>query len=478
MKNRFSLTIVLLALCGAMAHAQASDPVIMKVNGVPVTRSEFEYSYNKNNSEGVIDKKSVKDYVDLFVNYKLKVAAALAAHLDTLSSFKREFASYRDQQIRPSVINNADVEQEAHKIYNQTKHRIDSLGGQIQVAHILLMLKQKAPKSDQEKAKVRIDSIYTALQKGADFAEMAKKYSQDPGSARKGGLLPWITKGQTLKEFEDQAFALKVGQMSKPFLSPAGYHIVLLKGKKLMDPYDSLRTDIMRFIEARGLRESIINHKLDSIAKAQGGGSTRASVLAQKTEQMEKADPNLKNLIREYHDGLLLFEISNRTVWDKAAKDEKGLEAYFKKNKKRYKWDTPRYKGMAYHVKTQADVKAVRDCVKNLPFDEWADTLRKAFNNDTIIRIRVEKGIFKEGDNAVVDKEVFKKDTIVKPLKDYPIDAVYGKLLKAPESYEDVRGLVTADYQDMLEKNWVASLRKKYPVVIYPDVVATVNKHK
>ena len=74
----------------------------MKINGTPVLRSEFEYSYNKNNSEGVIDKKTVEDYVDLFVNYKLKVVAALDAKLDTLTSFKNEFAQYRDQQLRPS----------------------------------------------------------------------------------------------------------------------------------------------------------------------------------------------------------------------------------------------------------------------------------------------------------------------------------------------------------------------------------------
>ena len=65
-----------------------SDPVIMTINGNPVLRSEFEYSYNKNNSEGVIDKKTIDEYVDLFINYKLKVAAALDAKLDTATSLK------------------------------------------------------------------------------------------------------------------------------------------------------------------------------------------------------------------------------------------------------------------------------------------------------------------------------------------------------------------------------------------------------
>ena len=73
-----------------------NDPAIMTINGQPVSRSEFEYSYNKNNADGVIDKKSVEEYVDLFVNYKLKVQAALDAKLDTLKSFKQEFLTYRN----------------------------------------------------------------------------------------------------------------------------------------------------------------------------------------------------------------------------------------------------------------------------------------------------------------------------------------------------------------------------------------------
>jgi peptidyl-prolyl cis-trans isomerase SurA len=77
----------------------------------------------------------------------------------------------------------------------------------------------------------------------------------------------------------------------------------------------------------------------------------------------------------------------------------------------------------------------------------------------------------------LVDKEVFKKDTTYKSLKDYPIDAVYGKVLKAPKEYEDVRGLVLADYQEQLEKDWIADLRKRYPVEVDESVLKTVNKH-
>ena len=464
------------AICGfTTASAQSSDPVIMVVNGQPVPRSEFEYSFNKNNAEGVIDKKNVEEYLDLFINYKLKVEAAKEAKLDTMTSFKEEFASYRDQQIRPVFINDADVEAEAQKIYKETQTRIDSMGGMIKPAHILLLVGQKATAEQQNAAKVRIDSIYNALKKGADFGELARRLSQDKGSAAQGGELPWLTKGQTLKEFDEVAYSLAKGEMSAPILSPAGYHIILMKDKGNFFPYDSVHADILRFIDQRGLRESIIDNKLKEIAAEQH--VTTAQLLDAKAAEMSAEDLDLKYLIQEYHDGLLLYEISNSTVWDKAAKDEAGLANYFNKNKKKYKWEQPRFKGIAYHVKDVADLKAVKAAVKNLPFDQWAEKLRTTFNNDSVLRIRVEKGIFKQGDNALVDREIFKKDTTVKQLKDYPYDAVFGKKLKAPQSYQDVRNLVLTDYQEQLEKEWVAGLRKKYAVKVDETVLKTVNKH-
>lgn len=467
----------MLLLLASAAQAQ-NDPIVMTVNGMPVTRSEFEYSYNKNNSEGVIDKKTVKEYVDLFVNYKLKVAAALEAGIDTTQAFKSEFAMYRDQQIRPMVINDDDIEAEARRIYTRTQRQVDSLGGMIKPAHILLAVNQNATKAEQEKAKNRIDSIYGVIQRGGDFAELAKLHSDDRGSALQGGELPWCQPGQLVQEFEREAYALKKGQMSRPFLSPYGYHIILMKDRSMFFPYDSLRTDIITFIDRRGLREGIIDHKLEEMAQQRGGDATPASVLAEMTEQFAAQDADLNNLIREYHDGLLLYEISNRNVWEKAAKDEKALAAYFQKHKKDYKWESPRFKGIAYHVKDKKDVKAVKKCVKGLPFDQWNEKLRTTFNADSVLRIRVEKGLFKPGDNPLVDREVFGRATTVTPTPDFPIDATFGKVLKAPKEYTDVKGQVTADYQDQLEREWVAELRKRYPVVINQEVLETVNNHQ
>lgn len=474
---KFYAFFIAMLLNGSIAFAQ-TDPTIMTINGQPVSRSEFEYSYNKNNSEGVIDKKTVDEYVDLFINYKLKVQAAMDARLDTLSSFKAEFLQYRDQQIRPFFINETDVDAEAHKIYNETKQRVCAAGGLVKPAHILIRMAQKATAAEQNRAKQTADSIYLALKKGADFAELAKKCSADKGTAVRGGVLSWISKGQTVKAFEDAAFSLKVGEISKPVLSEFGYHIIKLLGKQDFFPYDSVKNDIHRFIDARGIRERIIDQKLDSISKNSSQFASREAVLDDMTVQKTSTDNQLKYLVQEYHDGLLLYEISNRLVWTKAANDEAALASYFSKNKKKYNWEQPHFKGIAYHVKNAADVNAVKKAVKRKSFSEWGDVLRTTFNNDSIIRIRVEKGIFKEGDNAWVDRNVFKKNVKVESLKDYPIDATYGKVLKkGPQEYTDVKALVVADYQELLEKEWVAQLRKKYKVVVNQDVLATVNKH-
>ncbi|MBR6945500.1 MAG: peptidylprolyl isomerase [Prevotella sp.] len=472
--TRVNILLGILLTTATTLFAQNNDPVIMTVNGQPVLRSEFVYSYNKNNSEGVIDKKTVEEYVDLFINYKLKVMAALDEHLDTLVSFKQEFATYRDQQVKPSFFSDSEMEAEARKIYNNTKEDIGPKG-LVNLSHILIRTKQQGSAEDLNKARQRIDSVYNALKNGADFAALAKRVSEDPGSAANGGKLSWIRPKQTLKEFEDAAYALNKGEISAPVLSPVGYHVILMHDRKQLEPYEDLKESIYRFIENRGLKEQFIDKAVNEAA-SQAKVST-AELLERRAAELSATDSDMKNLIREYHDGLLLYEISNRMVWEKAASDEAGLSRFFQANRKKYNWEQPRYKGIAYNTKDKKDIKAVKKTLKGLPFDSWAEKLRTTFNGDSVIRIRVVKGIFKEGDNKLIDNKVFKKKgVVVPPVKDYPYEAVYGKLLKkGPETYDDVRGQVVADYQDQMEKEWVASLRRRYPVVVNQEVVKTVK---
>ena len=475
---RRHLLLSALWLVAFAVHAQ-SDPVVMTVNGVPVTRSEFEYSYNKNNGEGVIDKKTVEEYAELFVNYKLKVAAALDEHLDTLSSFKDEFAMYRDQQVRPTIVTDAEILDEARKAYNRAKESIGAKG-LIRPAHIFFRLSTKATQHEQELVRQRADSVYRALQAGADFAALAAKVSQDPRSAAREGDLGWMQPGQTFVEFEEAAYALQPGQFSRPVLTPEGYHIILVKERKQLEPFEELKDMIVRSFEQQGLRDAIADMKVQQRIEQSGGTLTGQQVMQARADSLAAVDPEMKYLIQEYHDGLLLYEISNREVWERAEKDETGLRAWFDAHKKDYAWQEPHYKGIAYHVKTKADVKAVKRSIKKVPFEQWAEVLRTTFNADSVIRIRVEKGIFKAGDNGTIDRLVFKlkQTTFDAENADYPIEAVYGKKQKKyPDDYTDVRGQVVADYQQMLELEWVKSLRQRYPVQINQEILKTVNRH-
>ncbi len=465
------------ASMSAMQAGGEDDPVVMHVNHKPVTRSEFEYNYNKNNTDGVVDQKTVEEYAELFANYKLKVEAALDAHLDTLSSFRQEFRSYRDQQIRPLLVPKSVMENECLAYYQRMK---ESLQGHdlLQPAHIFLRVMQTATKEQQEAAKQRIDSIYTALKAGGDFAELARKHSEDVQTAVRGGLLPWIGPNQTLKEFEDVAYGLEVGQVSEPFLSTVGYHIVKLMARKPLESYEELKPNIARYLESQGMQDRLAAQLLDSLSANSATQKSVEQILDEETERLCAEDRDLKYLVQEYHDGLLLFEECNREVWEPASKDTTAIERYFKKHKKQYAWDKPHFRGMVYYCQQLGDVKAVKKLLKKVDEKQWTATARDHFNKDSVT-VRMEYRMFTKGDNPNVDVLAFKaKDAELKPVTGFPHAAVIGKVLKkGPAQWSDVGNQVVSDYQHMREDEFVKTLRQRYPVEIDYEALKTVNKH-
>ncbi|MBR2378204.1 MAG: hypothetical protein IKA91_02060, partial [Bacteroidaceae bacterium] len=179
-------------------------------------------------------------------------------------------------------------------------------------------------------------------------------------------------------------------------------------------------------------------------------------------------------LINEYRDGMLLFEISNREVWEKATTDVKGLEKFFKKNKKKYTWDRPRYKGLVVCCANDDVAIEVKKMLKKTKGNEAFATINAAFNTDSTELVSLDKGLFVEGDNSFVDELAFGGAKAKRDEK-LPVVFLSGKTLKAPESYLDVRGQVTADYQEYLEKLWVEQLNKKANVVMNEDVLKTIK---
>ena len=472
---------LLFALCatvmGGTAMAQMDDPIVMTVNGEDVRRSEFEYSYNKNNTDLVVDKASLDEYVELFVNYKLKVAAAKEAQLDTMASFQQEMADYRAQQAEEYLLDSAFIEKEAHKVYDNT---VESIGpdGLFQAAHILIRLPQQASAAEQVRAKQRIDSLYMVLKGGADFAEVAKAHSEDPGSARDGGMLPWLHKGQLLEDFEVVALGMQPGELSRPVLSPVGYHIIYMNDRKQFEPYEYHREGILEFLDQRGIRSAAKQSMGEKLARQMGGGITPEQALDLAEKELDVKHPEFSFLMNEFYEGSLLYEISVRKVWDKAANDEKGLEKYFKKNKKNYRYDEPVYRGLVVHCMSEDVLTGVKKVVKKQPQKEWVKVIRENFNSDSLIQVRMVRGPFTVGKSVHADYYAFGVGDRPEAQESLPFTGVVGKLQKkGPDTYEDVRGEVTADYQALLEKEWVSELRKRYSVVLYPEALATVNNH-
>ena len=346
---------------------------------------------------------------------------------------------------------------------------------EVKASHIMKMVPD--PTMDAEK-KALIDSIAKIITP-ENFAEIASRESEDRGSSMRGGELGWFGKGQMVKPFEDATFALAEGQISAPIRSQYGWHLILKEGERGIQPLDSMRTQIQRQVlrderskeaDKSFIRKTRIEYNLPA-------EMTDAEVKAYADEHLEAKYPELKNLVQEYHDGILLFEVSLREVWDKAAKDTAGLEAYFKAHKKGYTWDAPRWKGYLIQAKDKNSAKAAQAIIKSANPDSIQSYIAKRVNCDTVTYVKVQHGLWEQGKNAAVDKFGFKdKKAEFTPNEELPLVVCLGKKLKAPETWSDEKGKVTTDYQDYLEAAWIKTLREKYPVVINQDVWNAIKK--
>lgn len=467
--------ILLLMLASACGYAQnANDPIVMTINGENVARSEFERAYNRNKASGT----SVKEYVDLYINYRLKIAEALKQRIDTAKEFRQEFATYRNDLLAKYVTDTQFEDSIVRSIYDRMKTQLKD-SDILSVSHIFVSVPQKASDKQKAAAKARIDSIYSVLKSGADFAEVAKACSQDIASARRGGELPDIGPGATLKEFEDKCYTLKAGEMSEPFESTAGYHIVLMRARAKLQPYEQKKDELVKILNPQGLQQMVFNHAVEKLVKA-SGGKTRDEVLDQIEKEHEGDDATLKYVTKDYREGLLAYNITKQEVWDKAEKDVKGQEAFFKKNKKNYQWDSPRYKGFVFHTTEEALVKEVKTVLKKYAGKDWNGEIKKRFNTEGKEKVMVSHGIWKEGENRFVDKYIFKNDSVKLPnSKHFPYLGMEGKILKkAPEELADVKAQVTSDYQDYKEKEWIKHLREKSSIKVNDDVVETINREQ
>jgi peptidyl-prolyl cis-trans isomerase SurA len=201
---------------------------------------------------------------------------------------------------------------------------------------------------------------------------------------------------------------------------------------------------------------------------------TKDAALAYEETKLDSLYPDFKNLMQEYRDGILLFELTDKKVWSKAVKDTAGLKDFYEKNKSNYMW--PERVDATVYTCANSDIsKQVRSLMKKIDDD---DTLMARINKTSQLNLQVKSGKFAKGDNEVVDKVEWKQGVSPDVQMDKQVAFVNIRkvLPPAPKSLDEAKGLITADYQNVLEKEWISSLRAKYPVVIHQEVVDTIAK--
>ncbi|MCW3786029.1 peptidylprolyl isomerase [Plebeiibacterium sediminum] len=185
---------------------------------------EFDFIYNKNNSY-TEDPKSKKEYVDLFVNYKLKVHEAIAQGLDTMPSFKTEYNYYKDELAKPYLSDKSITE-------NLKKEAYERLNQEVNASHILIRLPKSATPEDTLKAYNKIKSIQERIKNGEDFNKLAQELSEDPSAKKNMGKLGFFSGFMMVYPFENAAYNTPVNQVSDIVKTSFGYHLIKVHDKR------------------------------------------------------------------------------------------------------------------------------------------------------------------------------------------------------------------------------------------------------
>ncbi len=213
--------LVLIGLVGSLNLFAQKEPVVMEIDGKPVTKSEFLQIYLKNNNDPKYDKASLDDYMELFKKFKLKVAEAEALGYDTIPKLKKELEGYRKTLATPYLVDHATNDELVKQAYQRSKT-------EIRASHILIRLDENASPADTLKAYNKIMAIKKRIDNGEDFATVAKSKggSEDPSAQQNGGDLGYFTAFQMVFPFEEAAYNTPVGKVSNPVRTRFGYHIL------------------------------------------------------------------------------------------------------------------------------------------------------------------------------------------------------------------------------------------------------------
>lgn len=220
--------LILFFLAGPVWSQKKNDAsILFTIAKKPVTINEFTYLYNKNNQgkKDEFTEAKIEEYLNLFINFKLKVEEARHRGYDTTATFKKEFNTYRAELRKPYLPDDKLVDSLTTLTYNRMKE-------EVKASHILVNLQPDASPADTLKAFEKISSIRQKIVAGENFETVALNFSEDPTVKFNKGSLGWFTALQMVFPFEQAAFSTPVGEVSKPIRTSFGYHVVKVIGRR------------------------------------------------------------------------------------------------------------------------------------------------------------------------------------------------------------------------------------------------------
>jgi Parvulin-like peptidyl-prolyl isomerase len=403
--------------------------------------------------------------------------------------------------------------------------------GEVEVAHILL----RKDGTNDTKIKNKAFEIIDQLKAGRNWDELCKEYSDDGNTKNTGGKLRPFGVGAlaaTVPEFEATAFSLQQpGEISDPFESSVGWHIMRLEKKIPIAPFSELETALrrkvskdervqlselrleekrkrdFRFSEDAVIKERVFSFADSSLIKKKwkytgpaelkskqifslGDKIVEASAFIRYCEQnttsvsmppkqymqqlynhfiseqlgeveeekLKRENPDFRNLMNEYREGILLFEIMEKEVWNRASEDTAGQRNYYNQNLARYKAGD-RAEARVFATSDKNFLTTIKSKISQ--GDSIKESELKRFKSVQNFRN------YEKGDSKILDRVSW-----VTGIHEVELDGLYYlveiRSLVAPgtKTFEDARASVISDYQDHLEKNWVKQLKEKYPVKV------------
>ena len=503
---------IFLILCMGLTTAWAVAQTLVTINNKAISVDEFEYYYQKNN-QNQAQQLSRADYINMFVNFKLKVEEAYAQQYDTVSAFQNELQGYRQQLVGPYLTDSVKRNELVQEAY---KHFLED----IEVSHILFRIDfpNEAPLALEKAQKAR------KRLKKEDFAKVAVEVSEDPSVVENKGYLGYTTGGQFVYPFERAAYNLKVGEISQPIRTSFGYHIIKLhnrrpsKGEvqlahifKAIPEYADSTQQIAIEAVVMKLYQTLLegadfaalarnNSEDDTAAK---GGKLPWLGIGMSNPWIENAAFALTEIgeISEpvhapygWHIFQLLDKRPVRSLYEyrpmintQINMDERRAEihqSFVDKLKKEYKFKKSKKAGIiatfADQVLTQEDLDkfcqerphgndSINDFINYSIYQYENKHLESKYPEFGMLMNEYKEGILLFNicndliwSKASKDKEGLKQ-FFENNKENYPADYTYNK------------GPVVNDYQTYLEEQWLASLHEKYEVSINYDVLNKIK---